>query len=284
VGRARGILPLASRARRLSSRVDINTPAVFRTLSALLLMHASPLVAQGLTLPIDGRWFIMQGGDTPNVNHHMQVESQWFAIDFAKVGGPSGRALTSGTPQRLDDFYGWGAAVRAPAAGEVVAVENALPDNPLGTHDTAHPLGNHVVLRDGERYYYLAHFQRGSVRVRTGDRVERGRELGRCGNSGNSDFPHVHLHVTRSPRFGERRGEMMSFSGLGLELSGKRITDEETADPRPLRGESRAAAALMPNVALLEPRGVPRQQRSSPAAPQPRFGVRRRHERRRRTA
>jgi peptidase M23-like protein len=203
---------------------------MFRFLLALLVLHASPLLAQGLALPFEGRWFVMQGGDTPNVNNHMQVESQWFAIDFAKVGGLTGRALTSGAPgtsQRLEDFYGWSAEVRAPAAGETVAVENSLPDNPLGAHDTAHPLGNHVVLRIGERYYYLAHLQQGSVRVRPGDRVERGQLLGLCGNSGNSDFPHVHLHVTRSPNLGEGRGEIMTFSGVALELSGKHITEGE---------------------------------------------------------
>jgi hypothetical protein len=200
---------------------------VHRSILAALLLRASPLLGQGLALPFDGRWFVMQGGDTPNVNYHMQRESQWFAIDFAKVGGPSGRELAPGAPRRAEDFYGWGAEVRAPAAGEVVAVEGGLPDNPLGTHDTAHPLGNHVVLRDGERYYYVAHFQRGSVRVRPGDRVTRGQVLARCGNSGNSDFPHVHLHATRSPRFGEGRGENMAFAGVTLELSGKQVTDGE---------------------------------------------------------
>jgi hypothetical protein len=200
---------------------------MIRTALALVLLCGTPVLGQGLALPFDGRWFVMQGGDTPNVNHHMQIEYQWFAIDFAKVGGPGGGQLTSGSSRRVEDFYGWGAEVRAPVAGEVVEVENGLADNPLGTHDEAHPLGKHVILRSGSRYYYLAHFQRGSVRVQAGEHVERGQALARCGNSGNSDFPHVHLHATQSPRFGEGRGENMTFTGIVLELSGKQVTEGE---------------------------------------------------------
>ena len=142
-----------------------------------------PLHAQQAQLPFTGRWFVMQGGDTPNVNSHMQLESQWFAVDFAKVGGVSGRQLAPGTPTRLEDFYGWGAEVRAPVDGTVVEVEDGLPDNHLGTHDPVHPLGNHVELRSGDDYFYLAHFQRGSLQVKQGDRVLAGTVLGLCGNS-----------------------------------------------------------------------------------------------------
>jgi len=200
---------------------------MIRIALALVLLCSTPALGQGLALPFDGRWFVFQGGDTVNVNDHMQIEAQWFAVDFAKVGGPTGRELTSGAGQRVDDFYGWGADVRAPVAGEVVEVENGLPDNPVGAHDKAHPLGNHVVLRSGSRYYYLAHFQRWSVRVRAGEHVERGQALARCGNSGNTDFPHVHLHATQSPRSGEGRGENMTFTGIVLELSGKQVMEGE---------------------------------------------------------
>jgi murein DD-endopeptidase MepM/ murein hydrolase activator NlpD len=35
--------------------------------------------------------------------------------------------------------------------------------------------------------------------VKPGDRVKRGEILGRVGNSGNSQAPHLHLHVTDGP-------------------------------------------------------------------------------------
>lgn len=41
----------------------------------------------------------------------------------------------------------------------------------------------------------VCHLQRGSVQVRQGQRVRVGQTLGRCGNSGNSTEPHVHLQA-----------------------------------------------------------------------------------------
>jgi murein DD-endopeptidase MepM/ murein hydrolase activator NlpD len=47
----------------------------------------------------------------------------------------------------------------------------------------------------------LAHLQQGSVKVAAGSRVQRGDELARCGSSGNSTEPHLHLQAQRRPYF-----------------------------------------------------------------------------------
>ena len=73
------------------------------TLTLLLLATAMHSLAASYRLPFSGTWFVAQGGDTPNVNHHMQVRSQAFGIDFIKVAGPSGRALTNGTGKDLKE-------------------------------------------------------------------------------------------------------------------------------------------------------------------------------------
>jgi murein DD-endopeptidase MepM/ murein hydrolase activator NlpD len=41
----------------------------------------------------------------------------------------------------------------------------------------------------------VCHLQRDSVQVQLGQRVRVGEALGRCGNSGNSTEPHVHLQA-----------------------------------------------------------------------------------------
>jgi murein DD-endopeptidase MepM/ murein hydrolase activator NlpD len=41
----------------------------------------------------------------------------------------------------------------------------------------------------------VAHFRLNSVAVRPGQTVKAGDPLGVCGNSGNSDLPHVHYHL-----------------------------------------------------------------------------------------
>ena len=192
--------------------------------ATLVLIAAMPIHAAdpALRLPFNGRWFVAQGGDTLNVNQHMAQPAQAFGIDFVKVGGASHREVSRPNPQRVEDFYAWGQQVLSPTGGEVIAVVNDRPDNALGMKDAEHPAGNHVVIQTAaNRFVFLAHFQRGSIGVKPGQRVAVGQLLGRCGNSGNSDFPHVHLHVQDQPTLNSGQGQMPVFSKINLELSGK---------------------------------------------------------------
>jgi len=198
-----------------------------KTFSCLLLLLSTALSpAQDYRLPFEGRWFVMQGGDTLNVNQHMELRAQWYGLDFMKVAGPSGRELTKGRGSRIQDYYSWGEPVLAPIDGKIIEVENALPDNPLGVKDPTRALGNHVIIEVAtNRFVYLAHFQKGSVKVKEGERVVAGEELGKCGNSGNSDAPHIHLHVQDTPTFNRGEGQNLLFSKLTVELNGKTFED-----------------------------------------------------------
>jgi hypothetical protein len=192
------------------------------TLTVVLLTLAMNLSAQEFRLPFNGRWFVTQAGDTLNVNQHMRLRAQWYAIDFLKVGGPSQRALTKTDGSKIEDFYSWGEAVLSPIAGEVASVVDGLPDNPLGTKDTENPAGNHVVIKVATNcFVFVAHLQKDSVNVKTGDRVKPGQLLGKCGNSGNSDAPHIHMHVQDTPTLNEGSGQNMTFKGINVELTGK---------------------------------------------------------------
>jgi murein DD-endopeptidase MepM/ murein hydrolase activator NlpD len=191
----------------------------------LVLFARAPEPSPVLRLPFDGRWFVMQGGDTPNVNAHMMSAAQAYGVDFAKVGGRMDRELARGTPRTIQDFFSWGEPVLAPADGTVVTVVNDQPDNPLGVKDAAHPAGNHVVIRIApDRFAFIAHMQKGSVRVKPGDTVTAGQRLGLCGNSGNSDFPHIHLHVQDTPDLNSGHGQNMIFGPIDVELTGKTFT------------------------------------------------------------
>jgi hypothetical protein len=56
--------------------------------------------------------------------------------------------------------------------------------------------GNHVIIDTGNGTYVVyAHLQRDSLEVAVGDRVSVGDKLGLVGNSGNTDAPHLHIHV-----------------------------------------------------------------------------------------
>lgn len=59
--------------------------------------------------------------------------------------------------------------------------------------------GNFIVQDIGGAYVLYAHMQPGSVTAKPGDKVKRGDRLGKVGNSGNSQAPHLHLHVMDGP-------------------------------------------------------------------------------------
>jgi hypothetical protein len=195
-----------------------------RALAILILVGSGCVSAQEFHLPFGGRWFVMQGGDTLNVNEHMRVPAQWYGTDFAEVGGPNLRALVKSTGSNASDFYSWDEPVLSPVDGEVTAVVSDLPDNELGVKDQSNPAGNHVVIRAAKnRYAYIAHLKRGSVTVKQGQRVSSGQPVGNCGNSGNSDFPHIHMHVQDTATFNIGIGQNIEFTQIAVELSGKQF-------------------------------------------------------------
>ena len=59
----------------------------------------------------------------------------------------------------------------------------------------------------------VCHLQRGSVAVHPGQHVRVGEVLGRCGNSGNSTEPHVHLQATDRADAGHARPVPIAFGG-----------------------------------------------------------------------
>jgi hypothetical protein len=125
-----------------------------------------------------------------------------FAIDFVQLDA-QGR-LYVGDLKDLQNWHFYGAEVLAAAPGTVVEVVNGLPDQvpgqlpPDATIETA--AGNHVIIDMGEgRFALYAHLIPGSVAVQVGEVVNRGQRLGRLGNSGNTDGPHLHFHVMDRP-------------------------------------------------------------------------------------
>ena len=106
-----------------------------------------------------------------------------------------------------------------------------LPDNAPGHMDSEHAAGNHVVLDLGHgEYALIAHLERGSVVVKVGDRVRTGQLLGRCGNSGNTSEPHVHIHVQDGPI-------LFLYKGLPVEFSDYFADGKRVAHGIPLQGQ-----------------------------------------------
>jgi murein DD-endopeptidase MepM/ murein hydrolase activator NlpD len=108
-----------------------------------------------------------------------------------------------------------GTKLYAPRDGTIGLVRDGEPDG-LGSKP-GRP-GNLVVLqwttKAGEqRALFFNHLQRGSVKVKTGQKVKAGQVLGKTGNSGNSSGPHCHVAGLRYwPTWGNLYGYMMAPS------------------------------------------------------------------------
>jgi hypothetical protein len=151
-----------------------------------------------LDLPVRGTWLAGHAGASEVTNFHT---THRYAIDVLKLG-PDGR-LVDGSDLVVTNWYGYDEPVYAPADGHVVKVVDGFPCGPIGNGDRVHPAGNHVVIDIGnDRQVLLAHLVAGSVAVEEGECVTSGALIGRVGNSGNSEAPHLHLHVQSASETG----------------------------------------------------------------------------------
>jgi hypothetical protein len=126
--------------------------------------------------------------------------AQRFATDWIKLG-PDGRAW-KGDSSSNANWYGYNEPLLAVADGRVVATKDGIVENVPLSPQRAVPInletvgGNHVIIDlGGGQYAFYAHIVPGTVAVKVGDHVKKGQVVGRLGNSGNSDAPHLHFHL-----------------------------------------------------------------------------------------
>jgi hypothetical protein len=138
-------------------------------------------------------------------------------VDFFGLG-PWGLRAQGWRPADPAAYAIFGAELRAPCDGRVVAAEGERPDFEVPNEDPVNRLGNHVILRCGEAEIVLAHMRQGSVTVAPGERVATGARLGEVGNSGASTEPHLHIHAQRPAPEG---APPISGEALALRIAGR---------------------------------------------------------------
>lgn len=150
--------------------------------------------------PVKGPWLILNGGTTHETSHSWYLFGQRYAYDLVCKGRRTGLHLVWASPC-------YGKAVYAPASGEVVGVRDRHWDfpvcgigmiNPLASS----PVGNFVCLKHSlNEYSLLAHLMHKSVKVKVGDIVQAGDQIGAVGNSGHSTEPHLHFQIQDRKEF-----------------------------------------------------------------------------------
>lgn len=175
-----------------------------------------------------GRYLVGHGGSNRVVNGHVRTldpgverfrpwHGQSYAVDFFGLG-PWGLRADGWRPADPAAYAIFGAELRAPCDGRVVAAEADMPDFEVPNEDRVNRLGNHVILRCGDAEIVFAHMRQSSIAVATGDMVTVGDRLGEVGNSGASTEPHLHIHAQRPAPEG---APPIAGAPLGLRIDGR---------------------------------------------------------------
>lgn len=188
-----------------------------------------------LSLPFTGTWTVQNSPARRVPSHGTNLFGVRYAIDFVAIDDrgrtaptTSWRTVVGTEPPEL--FFAFGMDILAPISGMVRAVHDGEVDHEarrsqpaLLAYALTQPrrvrqgptgvAGNHLVIEDEATQLFVAvvHLQRGSIAVRPGDSVRAGQVVARCGNSGNSTQPHVHLQVMDSLDLRVAKGVPLAF-------------------------------------------------------------------------
>lgn len=186
-----------------------------------------------LSLPFKGRWKVLWGGDTEQLNRHHKVSNQKFAFDFLGADDKARTRLGSGITNK--HFFAFGREVLAPAAGIVTDVISGVRDNKPGSMNPYFALGNAVFIQHAENEVsVLAHLKFKSITVNVGDKVKAGQKIGLCGNSGNSSEPHIHFHLQNTPVIQDATGIKCYFRKISVIENGQKQSRENYS---PIKGQ-----------------------------------------------
>lgn len=157
--------------------------------------------------PLQGNHWYAADGPSNDSSHRTVIINhlipQRFAIDFIQYGS---EGLTYGDPLINHNYYAYKQPILSVVNGKVIALKTNIPDNiPAkggstipGQHDLDNLAGNYIILFTNHCYILYAHLSPNSITVKVGDPVNVGQILGLLGNSGNSEFPHLHFQIMQS--------------------------------------------------------------------------------------
>lgn len=174
--------------------------------------------------------------------HHRASQAQEFAFDVvgANQDGAEFTEISVPGPKTLSDYSIWGREIYAIGEGTVVETGDAFPEDLMSDPEKFNApgyvsnviidligkigfvnavAGNYIIIdhHNGEFSAYC-HLKEGSLKVKTGDRVEKGRAIARVGNTGNSSAPHLHFQLMDSRDFLTANGLPVMFENAPASL------------------------------------------------------------------
>ena len=172
-----------------------------------------PNGAVSLEYPLkNGTFWIAQSGKTW-LAHKTPLEKH--ADDIVRF--PTLASFFRFRDTRLESDVTFGTPIFSPCLGQVKIVREGVSDQPIGIKNPAEGSGNTVVVSCNGFDVMMGHFKKNSIKVKEGDEIKIGEELGQVGNSGNSDGPHLHIQAySTNALTGEKTPLPMTFEGRYL--------------------------------------------------------------------
>jgi len=120
--------------------------------------------------------------------------------------------------KQLMEFASYGQPVFSPGRGSVVACVDDQPDlAPTPGKAVFAGFGNYAMIAtDKKEHVWMAHFMRGSLRVKVGSPVREGQQIAQVGNSGTSSQPHLHIEMLDGLPSDLAQAVTLDFSQSGI--------------------------------------------------------------------
>ena len=136
----------------------------------------------------NGKYLVTASGSFLGI-HRTPLEK--YALDMLRF--PSFGSLLRFRQTNLVADETYNTPVYGPCTGFVRKMRDGVDDQPIGIKNPKVPEGNFVVIRCPNFDVMMAHFKKGSFKIKVGDKVQVGGEIALIGNSGNTDGPHLHI-------------------------------------------------------------------------------------------
>jgi hypothetical protein len=141
--------------------------------------------------------------------------SMRYAVDITKLSR-WGNDAEEFLPRQNDKYAVFHQVVYSPCDGVVSDVEDKWPNETPWSGNAPYNVGNHVLIRSEDIGVLMGHLQKGSITVKTGDRVKKGQPIGQSGNSGWTSQPHLHIQAMRVST-----GSFWGWEGMPIFFDGK---------------------------------------------------------------
>jgi len=209
------VLELQSLENLTLPRSDQQMHWVVPARSAVLLLEL------GILNPAFPAYAEYQDGWLPGDPNNAHSPATPYRLPFAiashnKISQAYPMALTHSTPDSIhavDFVMPVGTDVHAARAGVVFDVASTNFGGGFSYERYLHSANVVRILHDDGSYAVYAHLNWNSVRVKPGDKVERGQYIADSGNTGVSSGPHLHFAVIRNKGL-ELESVPIAFEGL----------------------------------------------------------------------